>query len=116
MENEKNLLVESLKFDERANEDGYFAIKEHELIEEMKLEFHKAEAARRAAQMATCPKCSGTFEKYEFMGFILERCVNCEGMWLKKGELAEILKRQARGPLGLFLDRCFSNGETGKKS
>jgi Transcription factor zinc-finger len=113
MENEKHLLVE---FDERANEDGYFAAKEHELIEEMKLEFHKSEAARRAAQMATCPKCSGTFEKYEFMGFSLDRCGNCEGIWLKKGELAGILRQQARGPLGIFLDRCFSKSEPGKQS
>jgi hypothetical protein len=111
MENEKHLLVE---FDERANEDGYFAAKEHELLEEMKLEFHKAEAARRAAQMATCPKCSGKFEKYEFMGFVLDRCQNCEGIWLKKGELAGILKQQTRGPLGVFLDRCFPKTETGK--
>jgi hypothetical protein len=103
----KNSSVESLKFDEQANEEGYFAVKEHELIEEMKLEFHKAEAARHARQMATCPKCSGTFEKYEFMGFVLERCGSCEGIWLKKGELAGILRQQARGPLALFLDRCF---------
>jgi hypothetical protein len=116
MENEKNLLVESLKFDERANEDGYFAIKEHDLIEEMKLEFHKREAARRAAQMATCPKCSGTFEKYGFMGFDLDRCESCEGIWLAKGELAAILRKAARGPLGAFLDRCFAKGEIGKKS
>jgi hypothetical protein len=114
MENEKNFWVESLKFDERATEDGYFATKEHELIEEMKLEFHKAEVARRAAQMATCPKCSGTFEKYEFRGFILERCRNCEGIWLKKSELTGILRQQARGPLGIFLDRCFPKRETGK--
>ena len=114
MENEKNHLVESLKFDERANEDGYFAAKEHELIEEMKLDFHKTEAARRAAQLATCPKCSGTFEKYELMGFVLERCGSCEGIWLKKGELAAILRQQGRGPLGAFLDRCFSRNETGK--
>ncbi len=116
MENEKNRLAESLGFDERANEDGYFAAKEHELIEEMKLEFHKSEAARRAAQMATCPKCSGTFEKYEFRGFSLERCGNCEGIWLKKGELAGILRQQARGPLGVFLDRCFAKSEPGKQN
>ncbi|MGH7926660.1 MAG: zf-TFIIB domain-containing protein [Candidatus Binatia bacterium] len=116
MENEKHLLVESLKFDERANEDSYFAVKEHELIEEMKLEFHKAEAARRATQMATCPKCSGTFEKYEFRGLNLYRCGNCEGIWLNKGELGAILRRQARSPLGVLLDRCFSKSETAKKN
>ena len=114
MKNEKNLSVESLKFDERANEDDYFAVKEHELIEEMKLEFHKAEAAKRARRMATCPKCSGTFEKYEFMGLTLEQCGSCEGIWLNKGELAKILTQQARGPVSLFLDRCFAKREPGK--
>ena len=96
------------KFDERANEDSYFAAKEHELIEEMKTEFHKVEADRREAQTMICPKCSGKFAKYEVLRFVLDRCENCEGIWLNKGELAGILRRQARGPLGAFLDRCFA--------
>ena len=116
MENEKNRLVESMKFDERANEDGYFAVKEHELIEGLKFEFQKGETDRREARMASCPKCSGKFEKYRFMGFVLERCEKCEGIWLKKGELAAILRRQARGPLAAFLDRCFAKVETGEKN
>jgi hypothetical protein len=28
------------QFDEHANEDSYFAAKEHELVEDMKFEFH----------------------------------------------------------------------------
>ena len=108
MKSETNQPGEKPQFDERANEDSYFAAKEHELIEDMKSEFHKVEAARREAQMATCPKCSGKFAKYEFMGFVLDRCENCEGIWLNKGELAGILRQQARGPLGVFLDRSFS--------
>ena len=104
------------QFDERANEDGYFAVKEHELIEGLKAEFQKDETDRRQAQMATCPKCSGRLEKYRFMGFVLERCENCEGIWLKKGELAAILRQAARGPLGAFLDRCFAKDETGNRN
>ena len=104
------------KFDERANEDSYFAAKEHELIDGMKAEFHKAEAARREAEMMSCPKCSGKFAKYKLMGFVLDRCENCEGIWLNKGELAGILRQQARGPLGVFLDRCFAKDETSTKS
>ena len=114
MKSETNRPGENPQFDERANEDGYFAVKEHELLERMKAEFQKDEADRRQARMASCPKCSGKLEKYRFMGFVLERCENCEGIWLKKGELAAILRQQARGPLGVFLDRCFSNGKTGK--
>jgi Zn-finger nucleic acid-binding protein len=104
------------KFDERANEDSYFATKEHELIEEMKTEFHKVEAAQREARMMICPKCSGKFVKYEVLGFVLDRCESCEGIWLNKGELAGILRQQSRGPLGAFLDRCFSKDKSEKKS
>jgi Zn-finger nucleic acid-binding protein len=100
------------KFDERANEDSYFAAKEHELIDGMKAEFQQVQAARREAQMMSCPKCSGKFAKYKLMGFVLDRCENCEGIWLNKGELAGILRQQARGPLGVFLDRCFSKSTT----
>lgn len=116
MENDKDRLGEELKFDERANEDSYFAVKEHELIEGMKAEFQKVEAARREGQIANCPKCPGKLESYKFMDFVLDRCESCEGIWLDKGELEGIWRRAARGPLGAFLDRCFSKDETGKKS
>jgi Zn-finger nucleic acid-binding protein len=116
MENDKDRLGEKVKFDERANEDKYFAVKEHELIEGMKAEFQKVEAARREGQIANCPKCPGRLEKYRFMGFVLDRCESCEGIWLDKGELKGILRKVARGPLGGFLERYFSKDETGKKS
>jgi hypothetical protein len=58
MKNETNRLGE--KFDERANEDSYFAVQEHDLIEQMKSEHQKGEAAQRLALMAACPKGSGT--------------------------------------------------------
>jgi Zn-finger nucleic acid-binding protein len=116
MKRETNRPGEKPQFDERANEDSYFAAKEYELIEGLKSEFQKDEAERQEAQMASCPKCSGKFEKYRFMGFVLERCENCEGIWLKKGELAGILRQQARGPLGVFLDQCFTKAEVVKKS
>ena len=45
---------------------------------------------------------------YSVKGLEVERCENCEGIWLNKGELAEILRRQAGGPLGAFLERCFA--------
>lgn len=116
MKSETDRLGESPKFDERANEDGYFAAKEHELIEGMKAQFHSTEAARREARMMSCPKCLGKFAKHRFMGLELDRCESCEGIWLNRGELAEILRRQARGPLGAFLDRCFAKEETATKS
>jgi TFIIB-like protein len=114
MKNESERLAEP--FDERANEDSYFAVQEHELIEQMKSEHQKVEGAKRQALMATCPKCSGKLAKYPVKGFVVERCDNCEGMWLNKGELAEILRRQSGGPLGAFLERCFAKVEVAKRS
>ena len=114
MKNEKDRFGEN--FDERANEDSYFAAKEYELIEGMKAEFQKQEAARREAQIVNCPMCPGRLEKYRFKGFALDRCVSCEGIWLEKGRLAAILRQAARGPLGAFLDRCFAKDETEKKN
>jgi Zn-finger nucleic acid-binding protein len=116
MKSETNRSGEKPEFDERANEDSYFAVQEHELIEQMKSEHQKAEAAQREAEMMSCPKCSGKFAKYRFLGFDLDRCEKCEGIWLNKGELAGILRQQSRGPLGAFLDRCFAKSETVKKS
>ena len=116
MKSETNRDAEKPQFDEHANEDSYFAVKEHELVDDMKTEHRKVEAARRETQMAICPKCSGKFAQYRFMGFDLERCEKCEGIWLNKGELAGILRQQARGPIGAFLDRCFAKDETGKRS
>ena len=107
MENGKDRLEKKLGFDERANENTYFAAKEHELIEGMKAEFQKVEAARREAQRGICPKCQGKLESYKFMNFVLDRCKSCEGIWLDKGELEAILGRAARGPLGAFFERCF---------
>ncbi|HEY7221586.1 MAG TPA: hypothetical protein VH985_24655 [Candidatus Binatia bacterium] len=47
MKSETNRHGDEPQFDERANEDSYFAVKEHDLVENMKFEFHKAEAAQR---------------------------------------------------------------------
>jgi hypothetical protein len=95
-------------FDAHANEDSYFALQEHELIEQMKSEHQKAEAAKRQALTATCPKCSGQLAKYMVKGFAVERCESCEGIWLSESDLAEILRRQAAGRLGAFIERCFA--------
>ena len=114
MENGKDRLEETLNFNEKANEDEYFATKEHELIEAMKAEVQKIEAARQQAQRRICPTCQGKLESYKFMNFVLDRCESCEGIWLDKGELERILRSAARGPLGAFFERCFPKDEAGK--
>jgi len=102
MENAKDRSGEKLNFDERANKDSYFAAKEHELIEGMKAEFQKVEAARREGQIVNCPKCSGKLESYKFMDFALDRCESCEGIWLDKGELEGDFEKSSARSAGRF--------------
>lgn len=113
MQNDKNHPEE--KFDERANEDSYFAAKEHELIEAMRAEFQRAEITKRTGRIVSCPKCPGKLASYKFMEFVLERCDSCAGIWLDHGELEGIVRSAARGPLGAFVDRCFAKVETPTK-
>jgi Zn-finger nucleic acid-binding protein len=114
MENEKNRPAEK-PFDKSAGEDFYFAARDRELVAEMKAYFQTSEAAARGERASVCPKCSGKLLSYGFMEFVVERCHDCEGLWLGKGRLEGILRRAARGPLGAFFDRCFSKDETGRQ-
>jgi Zn-finger nucleic acid-binding protein len=102
MEDERNRVQGKPKFVERAGEDIYFAAKDRELIDEMKADWQGVEAAKRKAQRL-CAKCPGKFESYSLMGLVLDRCERCEGIWLNKGELEEISRKAARGPLQNFL-------------
>jgi Zn-finger nucleic acid-binding protein len=112
-----NRSEEKPPFDEHANDHRYFAGPEHQLIDELKFEFFQSpEAAQNEARMLTCPKCSGKFVKYGILGFDVDRCENCEGIWLNKGELAGILRRQAGDPLRAFLARWFANRWKTQKS
>jgi hypothetical protein len=58
----QNRFGENAEFDERANEDRYFALKEHERIDEMKVDFKNAEAARHERQVVTVP-CARAYSK-----------------------------------------------------
>ena len=94
------------EFVERANEDFYFAVKDRELIQDMKDELHRKKAAEE--QILNCPNCPGTLESYKYMEFNLHRCNQCQGIWLRSGELERVVTSATRGPLGAFFDRCFS--------
>ena len=74
----------------------------------MKVELQKVETPGREERILSCPKCPGQLGSYRFMEFVLDRCECCERIWLYKGKVEGLLRRAARGPLGAFLDRCFS--------
>lgn len=101
MENDKDRFGETMRLVERAKEDIFFAERDRELLEKLRAQLRKVERVEAAPR---CPKCPGRLESYTFHGFALERCHECGGVWLDKGELEGIVKKISRGPLGAWLD------------
>lgn len=101
MENEKDRFGETMRLVERAKEDIYFAERDRELLAKLRGQLRKVE---NVAASRGCPKCPGKLESYTFEGFPLDRCHECGGIWLDKGELEAIVRLISRGPLGAWLD------------
>lgn len=50
-----------------------------------------------------CPKCGMEMISLDFKGIVVDRCTNCEGLYLDKGELDAILKKDKS-----VIDRVFN--------
>jgi Zn-finger nucleic acid-binding protein len=46
-----------------------------------------------------------------FRGIALDRCRECGGIWLDKGELEAIVRKINRGPVGEWLDKLAAGNE-----
>jgi hypothetical protein len=102
MADEKDRFGETMKLAERAREDMFIAARERELIAKLKGQLQKG--AKTAAELR-CPKCPGHLEAYTFQGFALDRCNQCGGIWMDKGELEGVVRKVSRGPLGEWVDK-----------
>ncbi len=69
-------------------EDEYFVKKDADLIREQRsrLDSERARAERRSHFMK-CPKCGADLQEVEFHHMKIDRCNECGGVWLDKGEL-----------------------------
>ena len=101
MDCDKDRFGETMRLVERAKEDIYFAERDRELLEKLRAQLRRVEKAEAESH---CPKCPGKLESYTFQGIALDRCHECGGMWLDKGELEAIVRKISRGPLGAWLD------------
>ena len=101
MENEKDRYGETMRLVERAKEDIYFAERDREVLEKLRGQLRKVENADAPSH---CPKCPGNLASYTFEGFAVDRCHECGGIWLDKGELEAIVRKISRGPLGAWFD------------
>ncbi len=89
-------------------EEEYFAKLEFEKkkkIEEEKQTKLAAEEKTRLKDLhyMRCPKCGMTLVEIEYKGIKTDRCSECEGLWLDKGELVQIINLEKTS-----LDKLFS--------
>ena len=101
MADEKDRFGDTMRLVERAKEDIYFAEQDRQVLEKLRNQLRKVETVETVRH---CPKCPGNLEAYTFEGYALDRCQECGGVWLDKGELEAIVKKISRGPLAGWLD------------
>jgi hypothetical protein len=102
MENERDRFGDTMRLVEKAKEDIYFAEHDRELLEKIRVQLRKVDRTQSAH---SCPKCPGKLESYVFEEIALDRCHECGGVWLDKGELEAIVRKISRGPLSAWLDK-----------
>ena len=82
-----------------ANEEEYFARQEAERRRKLAGEVSDpAENGRAGARpnssLHEVPECGLLLEEIAFAGVRVDKCFGCEGIWLDKGELATLQKKE----------------------
>jgi uncharacterized protein len=89
------------------NEEEYFARLEAERRRKVAEERHaeilaEERESRRKLHLMKCPKCGMDLEEISYGDVSVDKCFNCEGLWLDKGEL-ERLQTKEPGFVGRLL-------------
>lgn len=89
-------------------EEEYFARLEYEKkkkIEEEKQKRLAEEERKRLRELhyMKCPKCGMELIEIDYKGIKVDKCSDCEGIWLDAGELEAVSKLEKSG-----LDKLFS--------
>jgi uncharacterized protein len=80
-------------------EDEYFAreeaLKKHKLAVEKARAMESAERERlKQLHFMHCPKCGMDLETTDFKGIQIDRCNNCNGIWLDEGEIERMVGKE----------------------
>ena len=84
-------------------EDEYFAKESADLIKRRRAEAERVtEEAERKTHHMKCPKCGADLVIEEYHGVEIDRCTECQGMWLDTGEVETLLAREDAGVIDIF--------------
>lgn len=81
-------------------EEEYFTRQEAEKRRKMAAERQaqlqeQEKQQKRELHFMKCPKCGMDLEEISFGDVRVDKCFSCEGLWLDKGELETIQKKEA---------------------
>jgi hypothetical protein len=98
MADTKDRLGDKLRSAERAREDEYFERRDRELLAKARGQEgdEQEETLRQIARMR-CPKDGRALDSIRLHGVNVERCPQCNGMWLDRGELEAIAGTESGG-------------------
>ena len=89
------------------HEDAYFAREEYQKLKQIEHEKQKkfAEEEKKRLQelhFMSCPKCGMKLVEIDYKDIKIDKCSECEGVWLDAGELEAVSKLEKGG-----LDKFF---------
>lgn len=89
-------------------EEEYFARAEYEKKKKLEEEKHKKlaeEEKRRLKELhyMRCPKCGMELIEIDYKGIEVDKCSECEGIWLDAGELEAVARLEKT-----VIDKFFS--------
>jgi len=98
-------------FEPSDREDEYFIKMDAEKVKKMRADLDRkrdeeAKQHRKASHWMKCPKCGSDLEEINYQQIMIDRCVECRGIWLDHGELEMLVQGQATLSKG-FLNRLF---------
>ncbi len=90
------------------SEEEHIARIEYERLKKLEVEKHKRLAEEEKKRLTElhymrCPKCGMELIAVDYKGIEVDKCSECEGIWLDAGELEAVSQLEKSG-----LDKLFS--------
>lgn len=98
-------------FDDRRRglEEEYFNKKNRDALERLRAQRAEAGTDREAGATRQCPLGHGALTEMALDAVFIDRCEQCQGVWLDAGELEHLTKR---GEGGGWLGRLFGGADS----
>lgn len=82
-------------------EEDYFTKRDLELLRQKRHQLkEEADREERQQHFMKCPKCGAGLCHEEFHGVTMDRCTECDGIWLDSGEIDNLTTDTEPGLLG----------------